>query len=114
MRKSSTAGPDSFRTIAQRMPAKPAVRRTSVTPPGNQPLSSTGRASSQRPLCASLRARSKATEDAGDGAVFDLWVEARAEINKKTRAVTRNLGIEIGQAYGYLPYNIALNSKALE
>jgi len=79
------------------MPAKPAVRRTSLSPPGNKLFFRTGRASSHRPLFASLRAREKVTEDTGDGAFFDLWVEAGAEINKKTRAVTRSLDIEIGQ-----------------
>src|SRR5207237_8581475 len=79
------------------MPAKPAVRRTSLSPPGNKLFFRTGRASSHRPLCASLRARSKVTEDTGDGAFFDLWVETGAEINKKTRAVTRSLDLEIGQ-----------------
>src|SRR5207247_9969899 len=71
------------------MPAKPAVRRTSLSPPGNKLFFRTGRASSHRPLCASLRARSKVTDDTGDGAFFDLWVQARAEINRKTRAGTR-------------------------
>src|SRR2546430_16687709 len=79
------------------MPAKPAVRRTSLSPPGNKLFFRTGRASSHRPLCASLRARSKVTEDTGDGAFFDLWVEAGGGKKKKNKAVTRRLDIEKGQ-----------------
>src|SRR6266702_2239671 len=97
------------------MPAKPAVRRTSLSPPGNKLFFRTGRASSHRPLFASLRARSKVTEDTGDGAFFDLWVEAGAEINKKTRAVTRSLDIEIGQTCdNACPHDTALNNTVSE